>query len=451
MLTFRITGQYIDMDFPEIVADKQIQFVNMLFLFSDEWKDIDKVVQFEQDENIYNMHIGKGLVGQCMLPSEIQSGDLSISVFGYSGSVRATTTSLTMKITVSGFKGDGETPIPPTPDLYAQLIAEIDSKSAEIQNGKSAYELAVDHGFTGSEEDWLESLKGEKGTPGTDGVKGEKGDKGDTGETGSKGAPGTDGFSPTIAVSYTDAKITITVTDKNGTNITEITDFVTDSQLDTVKSQIYTDMATKSMLNRLTLYLNAESGNDNNNGMTSSSAMQSITAALSKYSTHGNIRLQLAAGSYELGMYTVENKKVSIVGAGVASTTITGRINATGCDLTLSALTIVANSGNDPVVLASTGSHVYGYRANFTSTGGAECLRVTTVSQCYLDGSVFVTNAETDVVVRSSGGSLTGLGYCTIPGIVCASTTGMVQIAGGHVTGNKAETGGIVYINGTKM
>ena len=32
--------------------------------------------------------------------------------------------------------------------------------------GKSAYEIAVDNGFTGTEEEWLESLKGEKGNDG---------------------------------------------------------------------------------------------------------------------------------------------------------------------------------------------------------------------------------------------------------------------------------------------
>lgn len=32
--------------------------------------------------------------------------------------------------------------------------------------GKSAYEIAVEHGFEGSEEDWLASLKGEKATEG---------------------------------------------------------------------------------------------------------------------------------------------------------------------------------------------------------------------------------------------------------------------------------------------
>ena len=32
--------------------------------------------------------------------------------------------------------------------------------------GKSAYEIAVDNGFVGTETEWLESLKGEQGEPG---------------------------------------------------------------------------------------------------------------------------------------------------------------------------------------------------------------------------------------------------------------------------------------------
>ena len=43
--------------------------------------------------------------------------------------------------------------------------------------GKSAYEIAVDCGFTGTREEWLATLKGEPGTPG------EKGEKGDPGKS----------------------------------------------------------------------------------------------------------------------------------------------------------------------------------------------------------------------------------------------------------------------------
>ena len=48
--------------------------------------------------------------------------------------------------------------------------------------GASAYDIAVEHGFKGSEEEWLESLHGQNGEPGKDGEDGEPGPKGDPGE-----------------------------------------------------------------------------------------------------------------------------------------------------------------------------------------------------------------------------------------------------------------------------
>lgn len=47
-------------------------------------------------------------------------------------------------------------------------------------NGKSAYELAVDGGFSGDQTAWLASLKGADGADGTDGIDGAKGDDGDS-------------------------------------------------------------------------------------------------------------------------------------------------------------------------------------------------------------------------------------------------------------------------------
>ena len=49
--------------------------------------------------------------------------------------------------------------------------SEIKGSSTTTGNdGKSAYEIAVDNGFIGTEAEWLESLKGDKGEPGADGV-----------------------------------------------------------------------------------------------------------------------------------------------------------------------------------------------------------------------------------------------------------------------------------------
>src|SRR5699024_4373232 len=65
--------------------------------------------------------------------------------------------------------------------------------------GKSAYEIAVEHGFEGSEEEWLASLKGEKGDtgpqgpPGSDGKDGEQGPQGPKGDKGDRGTAGKDG------------------------------------------------------------------------------------------------------------------------------------------------------------------------------------------------------------------------------------------------------------------
>jgi hypothetical protein len=72
-------------------------------------------------------------------------------------------------------------------------------------DGKSAYEIAVENGFSGTESEWLASLKGEKGDKGdkgdtgaqgiqgVQGIQGERGEKGETGEKGADGVNGKDG------------------------------------------------------------------------------------------------------------------------------------------------------------------------------------------------------------------------------------------------------------------
>ena len=51
-------------------------------------------------------------------------------------------------------------------------------------DGDSAYQVAVNNGFIGTEEAWLESLKGATGAQGEQGLQGVKGDTGATGATG---------------------------------------------------------------------------------------------------------------------------------------------------------------------------------------------------------------------------------------------------------------------------
>lgn len=59
-----------------------------------------------------------------------------------------------------------------------------DLEEIELTPGKSAYELAVEDGFVGTEQDWLDSLKGEDGKDGPQGPQGPEGQQGPEGPSG---------------------------------------------------------------------------------------------------------------------------------------------------------------------------------------------------------------------------------------------------------------------------
>mgnify|MGYP000537403036 CR=1 FL=1 len=317
MMKFLVKQQKIEALEREVIASDQIAFVSVKFVFDGAWKTLHKVVQFTQCEETYNVVLGtEGTT--CLLPAELHPGAVKMSLFGYDAesdtTIRATTVPVTLHIRPSGFVADGDTPIPPTLDLYTQLLKKLDEKAAGLQNGKdgfspkvraeqmksgvvitivdadgetsatlhngangekgtdgkSAYQIAVEQGYQGSESDWLSSLKGDKGEKGDTGLQGERGEKGETGqqgeqgpkgEKGDRGEPGTpgakgergekgekgdagtpgkdgvngkdgtngtdgkdgaDGYSPTATITETDTGATITITDKNGTTTATI-------------------------------------------------------------------------------------------------------------------------------------------------------------------------------------------------------------------------------------
>lgn len=305
MMKFFVQKQRIELLERDALAADQIAFVPLHFVFDGAWEGLHKVVQITQCCETYNLILGTD-GKSCLLPSECKAGTIKLSVFGYAPSdtkaLRATTIPVSLHIKPSGFVSDSVTPIPPTPDLYAQLLQELEKKAAGLQNGKdgkdgkdgispavtvtetetgatisvtdatgtttaelhngekgdkgdtgsrgaagkSAYEVALQNGFTGTEADWLTSLKGQKGDtgakgePGEKGERGEKGDPGKKGEKGDAGTPGkngvngkdgtngvdgkdgADGYSPTANVTETDAGAVISITDKNGTTTATI-------------------------------------------------------------------------------------------------------------------------------------------------------------------------------------------------------------------------------------
>lgn len=188
MLKFLVRQQKIEILEREIIASDQIAFVTLKFTFDGDWKKFHKVVQFTQRDETYNRVLGTdGL--SCLLPAELHAGVVKMSVFGYDAEntegLRATTVPITLNIRQSGFVGDDDnSPIPPTPDLYTQLLQKISEKG---KDGKSAYEIALENGFVGTETEWLESLKGADGKDGSDGVPGQDGIDGQDGINGVDG------------------------------------------------------------------------------------------------------------------------------------------------------------------------------------------------------------------------------------------------------------------------
>ena len=165
MWKFLVKNQSIEVLEREVLADHQIQYVQFRFTFDGDWRRFHKVVQFTQCDETYNIVLGTDGTS-LYLPAELHVGAAKMSVFGYDTesdtTVRATTVPVTLNIRPSGFVGDDEPPIPPTPDLYAQLLKKIE-EAGHGADGKSAYEIAVEHGYVGTETEWLASLKGEPG------------------------------------------------------------------------------------------------------------------------------------------------------------------------------------------------------------------------------------------------------------------------------------------------
>ena len=364
MMKFLVKQQKIEALEREVIASDQIAFVSVKFVFDGAWKTLHKVVQFTQCEETYNVVLGtEGTT--CLLPAELHPGAVKMSLFGYDAesdtTVRATTVPVTLHIRPSGFVADGDTPIPPTLDLYTQLLKKLDEKTAGLQNGKdgfspkvkaeqmksgvvitivdadgetsatlhngangekgtdgkSAYQIAVEQGYQGSESDWLSSLKGDKGekgntgakgNPGQDGadgksayaiavehgyedseekwllsLKGEKGDTGERGEKGDAGVAGKDGFSPIAAVAKDGSAVTITITDVNGTTTVTLTEG-TAVDLTPYAKTVYVDEKVQELSDSLTYTLQEHTLSithleDKSHTHENQSALDQITAA----------------------------------------------------------------------------------------------------------------------------------------------------------------------------
>lgn len=148
------------------------------------------------------------------------SGVLKLEIRGIKGDELVIKYDLSDIIVRENIVGEG---LPEIPDITV-IQGE---KGDKGDDGLSAYEIWLSLGNSGTETDFISSLKGDRGEQGLRGEKGEtglageKGDKGDTGEQGiqgEKGADGIDGFSPEIEVSEnTETSYRLLITNRTNT------------------------------------------------------------------------------------------------------------------------------------------------------------------------------------------------------------------------------------------
>lgn len=142
------------------------------FALSSDWEGYTLTSQITKADKTVNILLDKNNAG--MIPPDMEEGIWNVSLFGVKdGSKRNTTIPATLKLVKSGYNPQGQPPIQPPEDLYAKLIKQIDEANKIAQSvrddadagkfdgkdGKSAYELAVENGFVGKEQEWLESLR----------------------------------------------------------------------------------------------------------------------------------------------------------------------------------------------------------------------------------------------------------------------------------------------------
>jgi hypothetical protein len=122
-LNFTVTNQKIKYVSNLYIVEKSKNYLTAKFTFSgSEWKNVAKTAIFKKDDTVINVVLDES--GRCEVPWEvITKGTLRVSVFG--GDL-VTVDTADVKILKSGYE-EGNAPSKPTPDVYAQILSELQS------------------------------------------------------------------------------------------------------------------------------------------------------------------------------------------------------------------------------------------------------------------------------------------------------------------------------------
>lgn len=129
MLEFEVNGQRLRLKGNLYVVAESIDYLKARFAFSADWDGAAKTAIFKTADRkgVYNVILDEN--GICTVPSEvIHAPRFYVSVFGGS---RITANEVEVQCNVSGY-AEGSAPDTPTPEIYEQILAEINKKVSKV-------------------------------------------------------------------------------------------------------------------------------------------------------------------------------------------------------------------------------------------------------------------------------------------------------------------------------
>lgn len=209
IIKFNVVKQNIERIDSEIVVAKSKNYLTAEFTFSEDWDGLIKTAVFYNSGKSYVVMLEND---SCVVPWEVLvKGVLKVSVFG--GDL-ITADAAYITVYESGYI-EGETPEPPTPDVYAHILELLEKGVDPETIERTITEYLKEHPITGVTEEQCKAIVAGYFADHKDELKGDKGDKGDSFKYEDftpeqletlKGSKGDDGYTPVKGVDYFDGK-----------------------------------------------------------------------------------------------------------------------------------------------------------------------------------------------------------------------------------------------------
>ena len=134
-----VTDQLLKLTVSPTIASGGVNEVKVIFSFSEQWEGFIKTALFYRDtETMYYAVLDD--TDTCILPWEVyaEDGTFYMSVFGDKENARRTSTIVRYKVG-KGVAAENMVPSEPTPDVYAQIMALIESGILKGDTGEPGY------------------------------------------------------------------------------------------------------------------------------------------------------------------------------------------------------------------------------------------------------------------------------------------------------------------------